>query len=199
LKSEQWYTLFTKPNAEYRVAAALEKQGLHTYLPEVESSKAHHGRVKRPFFPSYLFAKLDSEGLGLLQVQWTPGLRRVVAFDGRPVSLADEVIELIQRELSELKTRKRRPAHHFKPGETLRITAGPFRDLLAIFEGPTTPATRVRVLLDVLGQASRMHISVADIEKVTAQAEARSPKRPRRTRGRGRRINKKSAGLTQLG
>jgi transcriptional antiterminator RfaH len=199
LGSAQWYTLFTKPNAEYRVAAILQKQGLQTYLPEIKSFKAYQGRVKRPFFPCYLFVKLDLEALGLLQVRWTPGLRRVVAFADRPVPLADEVIELIQRKVGEVKASKGRPAHNFKPGETVRITAGPFQDMLAIFEGPTTPAMRVRVLLDILGQASRTQISMADIEKVPTPAEARTTKRPRRTRGRGRRINKKSTGPIQLG
>jgi hypothetical protein len=29
---EHWYTLYTKPNAEYQVAASLQERGLQTYL-----------------------------------------------------------------------------------------------------------------------------------------------------------------------
>jgi transcription elongation factor/antiterminator RfaH len=185
---EQWYTLFTKPHAEYRVAATLQKQGLYIYLPEIETVKVGQGRIKKPFFPCYLFVKTDFESLGLLRVQWTPGLRYVVAFDNRPVPLADDLIELIQLKLGEIEARKGRPVHNFKPGETVRINTGPFQDMLAIFEGPTTPRMRVRVLLNILGQASRVQVSVADINKVSTDAETPAPKRPRRTRGRGRTI-----------
>jgi hypothetical protein len=81
-----------------------------------------------------------------------------------------------------------RPAHNFKPGETVRITAGPLQDMQAILEGPASPRTRVRVLLNILGQASRMQVEVTHLEKVTSDDGASAPKRPRRTRGRGRYI-----------
>jgi transcriptional antiterminator RfaH len=187
---EQWYTLFTKPNAEYQVATALQKRGLQTYLPEIEFFKPDQRRVKKPFFPRYLFARIDFEIIGFLQMQWTPGLYQVVAFDNQPVSLADEVIELMRYELDEIKAKLGRPVHNFKPGETVRISAGSFQDVLAIFEGPATPAMRVRVLLNILGQASRMQVSVTDIEKVSVGVEASAPSRPRRTRGQGRNIKR---------
>jgi len=71
----------------------------------------------------------------------------------------------------------------------VRITDGPFRDMWAIFEGPTTPSQRVQVLLTILGHARRVQLEPADLEKVPTGAEGPIPKRPRRTRGRGRRIN----------
>jgi transcription antitermination factor NusG len=114
----------------------------------------------------------------------------VVAFDNRPVPLADEVIELIQRKLGEIEVSMGRPPHNFKPGETVRIATGPFQDMLAIFEGPTTPSMRVRVLLNILGQANRVQVSIADIEKAPAGAEAPGPERHRRTRGQGRYIRR---------
>jgi len=156
----------------------------------IESFKLPQERVKKPFFPCYLFAKIDFEVIGLFQVQWTPGLRYVVTFDNQPVPLAAEVIELIQDKLGEIEARMGRSAHNFKPGETVRIMTGPFQDMLAIFEGPTTPSMRVRVLLNILGQASRMQVSVAAIEKAPAATEALAPQRPRRTRGQGRYISR---------
>jgi transcriptional antiterminator RfaH len=170
----------------------LQKRGVQTYLPEIEASKLHQRRAKKPFFPCYLFVKIDFQALGLLQVQWTPGLRYVVALDNQPVPLADEVIELIRRKLGEIEANQGWPAHAFKPGETVRITTDPFQDMLAIFEGPTTPSMRVRVLLNILGQASRVQVSIDDIEKAPAGAEAPAPKRPRRTRGQGRHIRRTS-------
>ena len=71
----------------------------------------------------------------------------------------------------------------------MRITAGPFKDMVAIFERPTSSAERVQVLLDILGRASRTEVATADLEKASPQAaEQARVKRPRRTRGRGRPI-----------
>jgi transcriptional antiterminator RfaH len=183
----QWYTLHTKPNAEYQVAATLHKRGIETYLAEIESPN-RKGREKKPFFPCYLFVRVDLEVTGLSQVQWTPGLRRIVAFDDRPVPLSDEVINLIQRRLEGVNAGGEPPIHPFHAGETVRITDGPLAGMQAIFEGPSTPSERVQVLLTFLGQASRAYVAVTDLEKDTTETQAVAPKRLRRTRGRGRRI-----------
>jgi transcriptional antiterminator RfaH len=194
---EQWYTLYTKPNAEYQVAATLRGRGVQTYLPEVDSRKGSQGRGRAPFFPCYLFVSLDFKAAGLSGVQWTPGLRRIVAFGDQPVPVADEVINLIMCKLGEIEADGGWPAHSFKPGDTVRITDGPLQGLLAIFEGPTTPAQRVRVLLTILGHASRAQVCVTDLEKVSPGLEVPPPRSPRRTRGQGRRIEKQSFSLSK--
>jgi transcriptional antiterminator RfaH len=185
---EHWYTLYTKPNAEYQVSAYLCKQGIQVYLPEVESAKTRGAQRKKAFFPCYLFARVDFERTGLSHVQWTPGLRRIVGFGGRPAPISDEVVNLIRGKLEGTTGTYRWSAHNFKPGDTVRITAGPLQGLLAVLEGPSTPAERVRVLLSFLGPGSRVHVPVTDLEKVSPRTQAPAPRRPRRTRGRGRRI-----------
>ncbi len=188
---EQWYTLFTKPKAEYQVTATLQERGIQTYLPEVDSRKGRQGRGREPFFPCYLFVRLDFKTAGLSVVQWTPGLRRIVTFDDQPAPMPDEMINLIQHKLGEIEASGGWPAHSFKPGDTVRVTGGPLQGVLAIFEGPTTPARRVRVLLTILGRASRAQVYVTDLEKASPGLEA-LPKQPRRTRGQGRHIKKQS-------
>lgn len=187
---EQWYTLHTKPNAEHQVVATLQQREIETYLPEIVTPTANKGKRKLPFFPCYLFARIDLERVGFSAVQWTPGLRRLVAFDEQPVSLPAEVIELIRQQVDQLEAAGGLPLHNFKPGDTVRIKEGPFQNMLALFAGPTTPAQRVQVLLEILGHARRVKVAVTDLEKTEAQLPPSTPpKRPRRTRGQGRRIN----------
>jgi transcriptional antiterminator RfaH len=186
---EHWYTLHTKPNAEYQVAAALRRRGIQAFLPEIESPNRRHKGRRRPFFPCYLFIKVDLERAGVSCVQWTPGLRRVVAFDGRPMPLSDEAIDLIRRKLEDFNAAGGWRDDTFRPGETVRISDGPLQGMLAIFEGPSTPSERVRVLLTFLGHARRVQLSAADLEKAPPKSQLPASKRPRRTRGRGRRIN----------
>jgi transcriptional antiterminator RfaH len=185
-----WYVLYTKPNAEYQVADAMCQRGFEIYLPEIDPvGKGRRCKKKRPFFPCYLFSRIDFETVSLSSVQWTPGLRRVVTCDGRPTSLADEIIDLIRSKLGEIEASGGYPLHPFKPGDLVRITDGPFRDMVAIFHGPSTPAQRVKVLLDILGPARPTQVEVTDLEKVSQDVAGPLPKRPRRTRGRGRRID----------
>ena len=211
---EHWYALHTKPHQEYQVAATLQQRGLETYLPEIREAAAAPEGKRKPFFPAYLFLKVDFEAVRLSYVQWTPGLRYIVTCGDQFLPVSNKVVELIQHKLGELETRGDWLPHTFKPGDTVRITAGPFQDMFAVFEGPTTPSQRVQVLLQVLG-ASRVQVDVADLElerprvvppvgggrgKAPLNPETAgqlnkgwsqiiTPKRPRRTRGRGRPIN----------
>ena len=186
---EHWYTLHTKPNAEYRVMKSLEHEGFEVYLPQLEVYTANKQRKLRPFFPCYLFVQVDFETVSISQVQWTPGLRQIVSFAGRPARMPAQAISLIQQKLAELGTIQEF-SHNFQPGDTVRITEGPFQDMLAIFKGPTTPRQRVEVLLKFLGQANRAIVDVTNLEKADSdETETPPAKKPRRTRGRGRRIS----------
>jgi transcriptional antiterminator RfaH len=185
---EQWYTLHTKPSAEYQVIAALEQRKIQTYLPEIILPESKKGRRRSPLFPCYVFAKIDFEKIGLTSVQWTPGLRRVVTFGDRLTPLPEEIIDLIRQKLKDFKTTGCWNKPELKLGDTVRIKTGPFQDMVAIFDGPMTPGRRVRVLLNILGQASRVQVDLVDLEKAAPELELTPSKRPRRTRGRGRYI-----------
>ncbi|MCL4295426.1 MAG: hypothetical protein KJ077_06850 [Anaerolineae bacterium] len=185
---KQWYTLYTKPHAEYQVAAALQQREIEIYLPEIKGVKPGQRGQKKPFFPCYLFMNADFETIGLSFVQWTPGLRRIVTFDDRPTPLPHEIISFFQRKLGEIQTNDSLPIHPFELGDAVYITDGPFCDMLAIFDGPTTPSKRVQVLLTILGQVSRVQIDVGDLEKALPGTEAPLRPRPRGTRGQGRYI-----------
>lgn len=179
---KKWYTLHTKPNSEYRVASLLQQRDIETYLPELCQQ---HKRM--PLFPCYLFVRVDLEKVTPSQWQWTPGLRRIVSFGRRPVSLADEIINLIRRKVDESKSADL-STNRFRPGETVRIKSGPLEGMLAIFDSATKPSQRVQVLLTILGGANRVRIDAANLEKVLHRSEVTEANQPRRTRGRGRSV-----------
>lgn len=191
--AEHWYALYTKPNAERQVAQTLHERGIEVFLPTVRQFRRRRW-LESPFFPCYLFARIDFDETGYSAVAWTPGLRRVIAFGDRPAVVPDEAIEMIRRRLAEIEALGGLPAHGFKPGDEVRFKAGPLRGLHAVFEGPMGPAERVRVLIRFLGQVNRAEVPVADLERVP-QVEGKR-KRPRRTRGRGRRIRKQAGERT---
>jgi transcriptional antiterminator RfaH len=187
---ESWYTLYTKPNAERKVAVTLDERGIETFVPEFrDSQKSSNGKLT-PFFPCYLFMFADLSELTASEWQWTPGLRNIVTFDGTPTPVSEQVIDLIRQTLADLNAGAGKPLQKFSPGDVVRIKNGPFADILALFEGQTTAAQRVTVLLNFLGRFNRVRLDINDLEKAPAGAEIEpAQERGRRTRGRGRRIN----------
>lgn len=190
---ESWYTLYTKPNAERKVAGTLDERGIETFVPEIYESKKASGSGPTPFFPCYLFIYADLSQLASSQWQWTPGLRNIVTFDGTPIPISDQVIDLIRQSLAEYNQKATKPQPKFSPGDVVRIKTGPFADLVALFEQQTTSAERVTVLLNFLGRLNRVRLDVNDLEKAPDGVAIIQPERTRRTRGRGRRINKAPA------
>jgi transcriptional antiterminator RfaH len=178
-----WYALHTQPHREPQVAHLLFTKGVETFLPMVPTRHRRLGKVDRPLFPCYLFARFDLDTWGLSLVQWTPGLRRVVAFGERPVSIPDEVIVHLQERVRGLQAAGGLPSHHFRPGERVLITDGPLQGLEAVFQGPMRPSERVRVLIEFLGRLAEVEVPLESVERVPIGTRGHPP---RRTRGQGR-------------
>lgn len=180
-----WYALYTRPHRELQVAHLLFTKGVEVFLPMVPTRHRRFGKVDRPFFPCYLFARFDLDVSGLSLVQWTPGLRRVVAFSDRPVVIPDEVITRLQERVQAVQAAGGLPSHQFQPGDRVLLVNGPLQGLEAVFQGPMRPSERVRVLVEFLGRLAEVEVPLESVERVLAEARARPP---RRTRGQGRLI-----------
>ncbi|HSG17325.1 MAG TPA: transcription termination/antitermination NusG family protein [Anaerolineae bacterium] len=185
----QWYAVHTKPRVERQVTMSLKQRGVESFLPETTVITTSQKRKKTPFFPGYLFMRVDLATDNPAMWQWTPGLRHIVAYGGWPVPIPDEVINLIEVKLHELESRSSKPAHPFKPGDVVRIKNGPFSDMLGIFDGPSTPSERVHVLMGSLNNSVRVRVSASALELAHGADKLAGNRRPRRSRGRGRRIN----------
>lgn len=186
-KVNQWYTLHTKPKCEFKVARVLEEAKVEVFLPELYTQQ-NNQVVKSPFFPCYLFMATDLNEVSSSVWQWTPGLRYIVTCGAQPVGLSADVIRLIQlkvQELNQKRTTATATTSAFAPGDTVRITNGPLKEMLAVFDGPTKPSRRVHVLLQLLDYQRRIQLDTVDIEKVS-DCHQGSNRRPRRTRGQGR-------------
>ncbi len=181
---EAWYALYTKPNAEAQVARALEMRGFKFFLPLLPPTKPD--ARPQPLFPSYLFVQCDLSEVIVDQLQFLPGLRRIVEFSGQPAVVPQDAIELMNRELDEIEAAGGLRKHQFKPGDTVVIDSGPLAGLRGVFQGPLGPAERVRILVRFLGETNRAEVPLEAIRKAS---DDDLPRRRRGTRGRGRRIN----------
>jgi transcriptional antiterminator RfaH len=148
---------------ECRVAETLACRGLKAYLPIV----IYHGKrgtlLEKPFFPRYIFAQFDWEREGLASVQWTPGLSQVVTFDGKPAWLSDAEVTYLRHALDQLDGDE---FMSIKPGERVRVTGGPFRDIEAVFDRRLNGEQRVAILLDILGRRTSVIVRPDQIERI---------------------------------
>ena len=164
---QHWLTLYTKPRMERQVSEILTGKGLETYLPLIYKYSKHRRRKEpSPFFPCYLFARVDPISPEYLSLQWTPGLRSIVRFGGKVARVPDEVITRIKERLAQLEKSGYSESDRFKQGDRVRIEAGPLKGLEAIFDRALSAAGRVRILLDILGRLTACEIELDWLEKV---------------------------------
>ena len=162
-----WYLIYAKPNQEVAAQQQLERQGYVTYLPMIMNAKRRNGRrryVTEPFFPRYLFIHLDQTSDNWAPIRSTIGVSSIVRFGMKPVSVGDEVIEFIkQREnpegLHEVK-------EGLNKGDNVRVLDGPMMGLEGVFVAKTSEQ-RVMLLLEIMGNTTRVQMDVDAIEAVS--------------------------------
>ena len=89
----QWYVLNTKPHKERQVASLLRSRELEVYLPIVRVNPVNPRSARlRAYFPNYLFANIDFDVVGLSEMRWIPGLRRLVEFGNQPAVVSDNLV-----------------------------------------------------------------------------------------------------------
>jgi transcriptional antiterminator RfaH len=156
----RWYAVNTKARQEFAAREHLERQAYRTHLPLVSAPRRRCGRWQsgtEPLFPGYLFVELDMQSQNTAPIRSTRGVVGLVRFGNRLPPVPSGLIEALigsqpddeqPLDLSRL----------FRAGDPVAIVGGPFQGLQAIVEAPST-RDRVRVLLDLLGRASRVTLS----------------------------------------
>ncbi len=170
-----WYAIETKPNNEQLVCAQLSARGLEAYLP-LWQPPWHDGRAARPrpFFPSYLFARVELEQVGVSALCYLPGARRLVSCGERPARVADEVIERIRTRLGLLENQVTDArGQELTHGDAVRITAGYLAGFDAVFDSRLPSDQRVRILVDFIQKGTRVEIERENIVKINLQEWAR--------------------------
>jgi len=146
-----WYALHSKPNKENLLWEQLENYQVETFFPRMRVRTVNpRARKIKPYFPGYLFARVDFDRPQIAPLRWLPGLASMVCFDDRPASIPDPIILAIRRHIEELNATKKEMISGLKPGERVTILGGPFTGYEAIFDEHISGTERVHVLLKLL-------------------------------------------------
>ena len=148
---ERWFVVRTQPHREALAARQLANQDYRVFLPRFFKVRRHARKfetISAPLFPGYLFIILD-----LLRDRWrsvngTYGVDRLLTRAGQPEPVPRGLVEQLIRAATPEGMVQTRPA--LKAGQRVRVSAGPFADLLGRLEN-LDGVGRVRVLLHLLG------------------------------------------------
>ena len=144
-------------------------EDVQVYLPALHVKPVNpRSRKIRPFFPRYLFVHVDLDRVGLSDIQWRPGVSRVLDCGGEPVSIPASVVEAIRRKVEEVQLLEQDfGSGRFRKGDRVRVTKGPFEGFEGMFDTRMGGKARARILVDFLGRLTATELDVRYLEKVS--------------------------------
>ena len=147
----RWYAVQTQPNRELRAKGQLENQAYKVFLPRRLKTVRHARKltdVAAPFFPRYLFIRLDLTRDRWRSVNGTFGVTRLVMQGEMPHPVPRGVVEAMLASVDDKGFLCL--GESLKVGSQVRLAAGPFADQLATLDR-CDDCGRVRVLLEIMG------------------------------------------------
>ncbi|WP_296765332.1 transcription termination/antitermination protein NusG [Sediminimonas sp.] len=159
----RWFLAQHKPNSHRVAKRNLERQGFSTFLPVQEETRRTRGRFVthlRPLFPGYIFVAFDPAGGNWRAINSTVGITRLIGAGNAPRIVPGELVD-------QLKARcdaegKLLESQALAPGDRVTLATGPFADYVATVES-LAPDRRVWLLLDLMGQQTRVAMDVAEL------------------------------------
>ena len=159
---QHWHLIYTKPNKESLVNCQLEQRDLEVYFPTLQFVRGfNRGIGLEPFFPHYLFVRVDLASSEANGIRWLAGVRTIVEMDHQPVIVPEAVIQDLRQRLDPITNRVLRKSEWlFQPGQKVLITGGPLKGFTAVFQKGLSGEQRVQVLLEFLGSSIRTNVNV---------------------------------------
>lgn len=168
--TSRWYAVHTHSLQEERAAENLNAWGVQTFAPKYKERRAnpYTGRpiyFTRSLFPRYIFARFEA-GPMLRKVWFTRGVCKVVGFGEGPVSVEDDIIELIKSRVGE-DGFVQFNEDALKPGDKVVVQDGPLANLEGIFERDVEDGDRVLMLLTAINYQGHVTIERQLLKKIS--------------------------------
>ena len=146
-----WYAFQSKARKEQLLCEQLRIRQIETFFPSVQVRPVNPRAQKaKPYFPGYVFGRVDLENVGRSILEWIPGAIGIVSFGAEPASVSDHLIDALRQHLRSFNASGRERFEKFHPGDMVTIHGGPFAGYEAIFDIRLPGRDRVKVLLKIL-------------------------------------------------
>jgi len=179
---KEWFVLHTLTGQEHKVKESilrrLKQEEMEEFIGEViiptekvsEVKKGVRSTSTRKFFPGYVLVNvaLYDEARQLRDKAWyfireTQG---IIGFVGgeRPVPLRPAEVEMIFHQVEE-KKEKVKPKVTYEPGETVKITDGPFLNFSGVVEEVDPNRGRLKVSVAIFGRSAPVELEYWQVER----------------------------------
>lgn len=179
---KQWFVLHTLTGQEQKVKDSIsrrrEMEEMTEYLDEViiptekvsEVKKGVKTTTTRKFFPGYVLihVALYDEERQVRDKSWyfihdTPG---VIGFIGgeKPAPLREDEVDMVLNQVEE-KKEKVKPKVAFEPGETVKITDGPFLNFNGVVEEVDPNRGKLKVSVAIFGRSAPVELEYWQVER----------------------------------
>ncbi|NTV99684.1 MAG: hypothetical protein HGA19_00085 [Oscillochloris sp.] len=146
-----WYALHSKPRKEDILWQHARARGFEVFYPRIPVKPVNpRARTIVPYFPGYMFVRVDLATVGVSVFEWMPNALGLVSFGGEPAVVEDALIVAVRRQARAIAEAGGKLLHGLRRGDLVTIRGGPFVGYEAIFDGHASGADRVRVLLELL-------------------------------------------------
>jgi transcriptional antiterminator RfaH len=181
MQSPNWYALRSKPRQEDALYQRLLAEAVEVYYPRLPVRTVNpRARKVRPYFPGYMFVRIDLADTGMVKFQWMYFSAGLVCFDDIPAPVPDTVIEGIRKTIDRLTCNGRQYYDELAHGQAVRVRSGPLEGYYGIFDTRISGGERVRLLLELLsGQTMTVEM---DADRVEATRRT-TPPQPSPARG----------------
>jgi len=171
----QWFVVHTASGHEARVSEMLrqrvesmnlQEKIFELLIPTQDRVIVRGGKkltIKEKIFPGYLLVKMVLDDDVWLAVRTTPGVTGFIGTEAKPTPLSENEVLNIQKFVAA-------PAKRFKTkltvGEAVKITDGPFADLLGTINEVDEEKGRVKVLVSIFGRETPVDLDLLQVQKV---------------------------------
>lgn len=180
--TKQWFVLHTLTGQEQKVKRSIEARVRieemgefigEVVIPTEKVSEVKNGvktTVTRKFFPGYVLINLAlyDEARELVEPTWrflkeTSG---VIGFIGgeRPMPLSAAEVDAIVNQVQE-KKEKVKPKVSFEPGETVKITDGPFMSFNGTVDEVDPDRGKLKVSVAIFGRSAPVELEYWQVER----------------------------------
>jgi transcriptional antiterminator NusG len=178
----QWFVIHTLTGQEAKVKESIKRrlkpEEMEDYIDDVIIPTEKVSEVKRgvkltttrKFFPGYVLVHiaLYDDEMQLVEKSWhfireTSG---IIGFVGgeRPVPLQPEEVEVVLNQVEE-KKEKVKPKVAFEPGETVKITDGPFLNFSGVVEEVDPNRGKLKVSVAIFGRSAPVELEYWQVER----------------------------------
>jgi transcriptional antiterminator RfaH len=108
----KWYALSCKANKERFIWKKLQAEGYDVFYPRISTS--FKKPLYKPFFPRYLFVRLDLDLVGLTKFNTMPYTSGLVNIEDKPFHIPDAMIDAIRKRINEINSSKEKAENNGK-------------------------------------------------------------------------------------